>query len=135
MDGAAPLPNRSFAPFASEMDWCIAEWVVKDGIGHKSFDCLLAIPGVAEKLGLSYKNFAGLHKHIDSLRPRAGEWKIRSLQFKDHPEQDFGLCYREVIEAVKSLWGDPSLAEHLVYKPRKMFLDSKKLSRVYSETR
>ncbi|KAE9382526.1 hypothetical protein BT96DRAFT_1055474, partial [Gymnopus androsaceus JB14] len=105
MDGTAPLPNRSFAPFASEMDWRIVEWVVKDGIGHKSFDRLLDIPGVAGKLGLSYKNVAGLHKHIDSLQPRAGEWKIRSLQFKDHPEQDFVLRYREVIEAVKSLWG------------------------------
>ncbi|KAE9393820.1 hypothetical protein BT96DRAFT_766582, partial [Gymnopus androsaceus JB14] len=35
-----------YAPFASEMDWHIAEWVVKDNIRHNSFDRLLQIPGV-----------------------------------------------------------------------------------------
>jgi hypothetical protein len=47
MDGTSPLPNTIYAPFSSEMDWRIAEWVIKDGIGHKSFDRLLAIPGVS----------------------------------------------------------------------------------------
>ncbi|KAJ3832814.1 hypothetical protein F5878DRAFT_666227 [Lentinula raphanica] len=46
MDGSSPLPDEAFAPFATEMDWKIAEWVIKDGIGHKSLDRLLAIPGV-----------------------------------------------------------------------------------------
>ena len=43
--GVADPPN-SFAPFASELDWRIAEWVIKDGPGHKAFDRLLNIPGV-----------------------------------------------------------------------------------------
>lgn len=41
----APSLN-AFAPFASELDWRVALWAVKDGIGHQSFDRLLAIPGV-----------------------------------------------------------------------------------------
>jgi hypothetical protein len=35
-----------FAPFASELDWKIAKWAVGEGIGHKSFDRLMGIPGV-----------------------------------------------------------------------------------------
>lgn len=35
-----------YAPFASELEWRVARWAVKDGIGHKSLDRLLAIPGV-----------------------------------------------------------------------------------------
>lgn len=35
-----------YSPFASELDWRVARWAIKDGIGHKSFDRLLAIPGV-----------------------------------------------------------------------------------------
>lgn len=35
-----------FAPFASELDWRVARWAVQEGIGHKSFDRLMAIPGV-----------------------------------------------------------------------------------------
>ncbi|KAF9025712.1 hypothetical protein BDZ89DRAFT_918642, partial [Hymenopellis radicata] len=41
-----PLPSNIYAPFASEINWCIAQWVVKDGIRHNSFDRLLKIPGV-----------------------------------------------------------------------------------------
>lgn len=41
-DGGNP-----FAPFSSELDWRVAAWAVKDGIGHKSFDRLLAIPGAS----------------------------------------------------------------------------------------
>ncbi len=35
-----------FSSFSSELDWKIAEWAVKDSIGHTSLDHLLAIPEV-----------------------------------------------------------------------------------------
>jgi len=30
--------GNKYAPFALEMDWRIARWAVKDGIGHNSFN-------------------------------------------------------------------------------------------------
>lgn len=57
MDGTGSLPDKLYFPFASEMDWRIAEWVVKDGIGHKSFDRLLAIPGVSHINSLAAQHF------------------------------------------------------------------------------
>src|SRR6266540_3022360 len=36
-----------YSLFASELDWRVARWTIKDGIGHKSLDHLLAIPGVS----------------------------------------------------------------------------------------
>lgn len=36
-----------YHPFASELDWRVACWVVEDGIGHGSFDRLMSIPGVS----------------------------------------------------------------------------------------
>lgn len=49
MDGSGNSSQTSniYAPFASEMDWRIAEWFVKDNIGHNSFNQLLQIPGVS----------------------------------------------------------------------------------------
>jgi len=38
--------DSTYKPFASEMDWRIADWVVKEGIGHNTFDRLCKIPGV-----------------------------------------------------------------------------------------
>jgi len=39
--------QNPYSPFASELDWRVARWAIKDGIGHKSLDRLLAIPGVS----------------------------------------------------------------------------------------
>ena len=52
MDGSSS-DKTDFAPFASEMDWKIANWVIKDGPGHAAFDCLLAIPDVRDHLIIS----------------------------------------------------------------------------------
>ncbi|EGO04269.1 hypothetical protein SERLA73DRAFT_148852 [Serpula lacrymans var. lacrymans S7.3] len=41
---SGPQDTRFFL-FASETDWRVACWAIQDGIGHKSFDHLLAIPG------------------------------------------------------------------------------------------
>lgn len=88
---------------------------------------------VVEKLGLSYRNIVGLHKSVDSIPPRAGEWKVRRLRFKDRPEDEFILRHRNALEVVRSLWGDPSLAKHLVYRPKSIFQDEEKTRRTYSE--
>ena len=73
-----------------------------------------------DKLDLFYKNITGLHKKVDSLHPQAGEWKVGYLKFKDPPEEEFILRHRDFFEAVKSLWRDPVLADHLVYRPRQV---------------
>jgi len=51
-----------FAPFTSEMEWRIARWAVKDGIGHKSFDRLLSIPGVCIPYNLLVDIYSYAHR-------------------------------------------------------------------------
>ena len=49
MDGSgqADLTDYNiYHPFASKLDWEIAQWMVKDGIGHSSFNRLLGIDRV-----------------------------------------------------------------------------------------
>lgn len=38
--------SNPYAPFASEIDWRVARWAVKDGPGHNALNRLLEIPGV-----------------------------------------------------------------------------------------
>ena len=40
--------HNAFFPFASELDWRVAQWAVKDGPGHNAFNRLLEIPGVSK---------------------------------------------------------------------------------------
>ena len=47
-DGDSSMDRDNlFFPFASELDWRVAQWAVKDGPGHNAFDRLLEIPGVS----------------------------------------------------------------------------------------
>lgn len=122
-----------FLPFCSELDWCFAEWAVKDGPGQKAMDRLLAIPGVhhlslcfitsttykrlkflqiKEKLGLSFNNMRALLQKVDSIPDRAGEWQTKELFFRDHGDEKYTIRFRDPIEAIKSLFADPTLEKH-----------------------
>ncbi|PPQ85135.1 hypothetical protein CVT25_004249, partial [Psilocybe cyanescens] len=110
-----------FFPFASELDWKVAQWAVMDGPGHNAFDRLLAIPGVVEKLGLSYKNIRVLHQKLDDIPEKAGEWQTKHLFFKDKPSETFTICFCDPIAAIQSLWKDPHFSKDMVYAPAKIF--------------
>lgn len=151
--GASGGKDAFFAPFASELDWRVACWAVKDGIGHKSFDRFLAIPGVitlhfavynfsklislvlfkvAEKLGLSYNNTKSLHKKLDRIPERA-KWYSANLGFKDRPDEPHLIQYRDPLEAIRSLLGNPTHNDDIVYVPKKIFSNRNKEKRIYNE--
>lgn len=46
-DAAGKDPNSKWLPFASELDWNVASWIVKEDIGQKSLNRFLSIPGVS----------------------------------------------------------------------------------------
>ena len=54
MDAPEGGAGAKFAPFASELDWRIANWAIRDSISHKSFDWLMSIPGVSDAHCLIY---------------------------------------------------------------------------------
>lgn len=94
---------------------------------------LTFIKQVKEKLGLSYHNTRSLHQILNNIPDRAGTWQTRYLTFKDHPDQTFIIHHRDIIESIRSLWGDPAHAKNLVYASRKVFTDDSKTNRVFSE--
>jgi hypothetical protein len=69
---------------------------------------------------------------VDSIPPRA-EWKNRTLCFFDKPEQKYTIFYRDPLEAIRTLLGNPAHAKEMVYKPKKIFQDSSKSIRIYNE--
>ncbi|KAF5349885.1 hypothetical protein D9757_013996 [Collybiopsis confluens] len=124
-----------YYPFATRLDWEVAEWAVKEKISQKSFDQLLQIPQIQEKLGLSYANSRAMLKYIDAIPDRCGVWYTKELSFRDSPDDHFTVHHRDPIQAIKALWGDPAFAEHLIYKPGKLFYGKKQTEnmRMFSE--
>ncbi|KAJ7236362.1 hypothetical protein C8J57DRAFT_1088236 [Mycena rebaudengoi] len=133
-DGDVNMEQGSggLSPFASELDWKIAEWVIKDGPGHAAFDRLLNIPGVRQKLGLSYSNIRGLHEIVDSIPERA-EWTSKFLSFPDRPDEKYTIRYRNPLSAIQTLLGNPAHASQIVYVPKRIFTSRARDNRVYNE--
>jgi hypothetical protein len=88
---------------------------------------------VVDKLDLSYHNTRSLLQKVDSLPDRAGKWQTTHLNFDDDPKAQFTIRHRDPVEAIKSLWKNPALSEHLVYSPLKVFTNKSKTCRSYSE--
>ncbi|KIY61666.1 hypothetical protein CYLTODRAFT_495138 [Cylindrobasidium torrendii FP15055 ss-10] len=135
--GSTEVPSTEghnfYHPFASKLDWEVAKWMVSEGIAHSAFDRLLQIDGVKEKLGLSFKNTAGVHRTLEDVPRRAGKWHIKHLTFPDREDDPFILRHRDILEAVKALWGDPKFAGRIVYRPSKVFTDRGKKHRIVNE--
>lgn len=74
-----------------------------------------------------------LHQKVDGIPERSGQWKTRELKFDDRPDDTFTVRYRNPVEAIKSLWKDPELSPQMVYAPRKVFSNSGRRTRIYSE--
>lgn len=58
---------------------------------------------------------------------------MKTLSFPDRPDEKFTLRHRDIIESIRSLWGNPELAEHLVYKPSSLFSDESLDHRLFNE--
>ncbi|TFY53298.1 hypothetical protein EVJ58_g9528, partial [Rhodofomes roseus] len=124
--------DNPWDPFDSEMDWKFASWAIQEGLTQTSIDKVLEIPGFRDRLGLSYHNSYTLLQRVDSLPERA-EWKERWLTFKDRPNEKHLVQYRDIIEAIRTLLGNPEHADRIVYRPRRIFTDASRTSRIYHE--
>jgi hypothetical protein len=81
-------------------------------------------------LGLSFKNSAELNKIIDNKLP------YKRPIFTRHEVKDAGESYdlfmRNIIQCVKSLYGDPEHAQYLAIVPERHYADANKTIRFAS---
>jgi hypothetical protein len=81
---------------------------------------------------LSHHNTRTLHKVLDDIPPKA-EWQTKKLAFEDRPEEEYTIFHRNPIDAIRSLLGNPAHAKDIVYRPKKIFRDKSKSTRIYNE--
>lgn len=85
-----------------------------------------------ERLGLSYHNSRSLLQRVDSLPERA-EWEERWISFKDRPQERHLLQFRDIIQAIRALLGNPEHADKIIYRPRRLFRDASRKQRIFNE--
>lgn len=65
--------------------------------------------------------------------PAQAQWKSKKLSFFDKPEQKHVIHYRDPLEAIKTLLGNPAHAKDIIYQPKKVFMDASKSTCIYNE--
>ncbi|KAG1811639.1 hypothetical protein EV424DRAFT_1473681 [Suillus variegatus] len=123
--------DNVWAPFVSRIDYEVAKWAKLRGSGSTAFSELLAVEGLHDALGLSYRNTHELNqiidRHLPCQRPR---FKREEIIVAD---EAFDVYSRDVMECVKALYLDPDFLQHLNYAPERHYVDADKTIRMYHD--
>jgi hypothetical protein len=71
-----------------------------------------------------------LNNIIDNKLPGRPSFRCQILQVGD---ETLEFYYRDVLECIRSLYGDPEFAQHLVFAPERHYTSDERTSRIYNE--
>jgi len=98
-----------------------------DHVTHYVPNSVLQVP---DALGLSYHTVKGLNDFIDHKLPGRPSFRCKEL-FIGQERLEF-YC-RDVLECIRSLYGNPQYAEDLVFAPERHYTSHERKSRLYHE--
>ncbi|KAF8327524.1 hypothetical protein F5887DRAFT_898668 [Amanita rubescens] len=110
--------SSGYTPFTSKVDWEVACWAKLHKISMAAVTELLQIEGVVEKLGLSYKNARELNKIIDRGLPGRPRFRRHDIRVGS---ETVVMYSRDIMECIKTLYGNPEFAAHLIHKPERHY--------------
>ena len=85
---------------------------------------------VVDKLGLSYRTAKELNHVIDNKLPGRPPFHCKVLVIGD---EHLELYYRDVVECIRSLYGDPAFGQDLFFAPERHYTSPERMSRIYNE--
>ncbi|KDQ49252.1 hypothetical protein JAAARDRAFT_201038 [Jaapia argillacea MUCL 33604] len=112
-------PSNPWAPFTSKIDWEFAQWAK-----------LTSMCSIPEKLGLSFKNSRELNKIVDKHLPGRPRFKHEQIVIGG---EAFDIYFRDILECIRALYGDPEFAPYLVFKPERHYADEDCTIRLYHD--
>ncbi|KAI9430686.1 hypothetical protein BJY52DRAFT_1090380, partial [Lactarius psammicola] len=119
-----------WSPFQSQCDWEFAQWAKQRGPTSSAVSELLAIDGVVEKLGLSYRNVKELNDIIDNKIPGRPAFTREEVQIAG---ERFDFHFWEIIPCIRALFGDPEFTRQLVFSPQRHYQDPHHTTQIFSE--
>ncbi|KAF9522133.1 hypothetical protein CPB83DRAFT_872088 [Crepidotus variabilis] len=122
--------SNPWAPFKSEIDWKFERWGKLRGPGSTALSELLAINGLVEALGLSYKNTDELNKVIDNSLPHRPAFKRQEFVVAG---ESFELFARDIVKCLKALWGNPEFLPYLVFEAEHHYANGDQTIRLFHD--
>jgi Plavaka transposase len=139
--------DNPWAPFSSQLDWEVARWAKMRSRTSTAVTELLAIPGVrvsyyqdtvhliqemkvVKALGLSFCTVKELNEKIDDELPACPPFRCKEVSFG---EERLDFHYRDVMQCIRAIYGDPQFAQDLVFAPERHYTNQERTCRVYNE--
>jgi len=85
---------------------------------------------VVDKLGLSYHTVKQLNDVIDNKLPGRPPFRCREFIIGD---ERLEFYHRDIIDCIRSLYGDPQFVQDLVFAPERHYTDPERTCRIYNE--
>ncbi|KAJ3744256.1 hypothetical protein DFH05DRAFT_1535542 [Lentinula detonsa] len=126
-------------PFANGEEWELAKWSIKN-VGHNATESFLKLPIIKRRVDPDFKTKDQFLDRIDEL-PSGVEWQRRVLSLigdlKDEDgnplTEDLKLWFRDPVECVHELMGNPVFRKVMKYSPVKLFNDAEERSESIDE--
>ncbi|KAK7059284.1 hypothetical protein R3P38DRAFT_3303354 [Favolaschia claudopus] len=117
-------------PFADEEEWELAKWLIKN-VGHNAAEAFLKLPIVTDRVKPSFDNKRSFLDSIDQLPIGAG-WKVEHVTLTGDIKDENGksmtetneLWFRDPVECVRELIGNPAFKDVMDYAPTRLFVDA-----------
>jgi hypothetical protein len=87
-------------------------------------------PKVVNKLGLSFSSTKELNNIIDNALPGCPAFECRELVIGG---ETLDFYHRDILACIRSIYGDPELAQDLIVAPERHYADQGHADRIYSE--
>ncbi|KAH7098005.1 hypothetical protein BKA62DRAFT_814099 [Auriculariales sp. MPI-PUGE-AT-0066] len=121
--------SSGFGPFPTEGDWKLTEWAKTESVSDAAVSRLLKIKGI--HTGLSVKSARDINDLANKL-PSPATFTHREFHI-DGQIVPFDCFYRNALEIVRDLLGDPTFAGQLLFRPTRRWTSKSRKSRKYSE--
>ena len=82
---------------------------------------------------MSFYTAKALRGRIEML-PKVPEWKSKKIALPGHATREpMHLFFRDALDCVEYLFGNPLFAEHMDFSPTRLYRDTEQTIRIYSE--
>ncbi|KAF7344345.1 hypothetical protein MSAN_01915500 [Mycena sanguinolenta] len=132
--------HQPWHPFQSKAEWELARWLMTSGVSQSKRDEFLELETIREGCKPSFTNNYAFLKFIDAL-PRGPAWDCHLMELTGDEVDEKGekkketveLWYRDPVECVRELLGNPAFRGKQSFAPRRVFRREGGQNREYSE--
>ncbi|KAI0760729.1 hypothetical protein C8Q74DRAFT_1319609 [Fomes fomentarius] len=129
----------TWMPFESEDEWELAKWLMTSGLTQKDIDHYLKLKITCECTRLSFTSAYLFYKKIDSLPGGFAQWRVELFDTIGDEMDEEGklrketveLWYRDPIECIRELIGNPFFKDVTHYAPERVYVDAEGKVRMY----